>query len=503
MRRSKVRWSSLVSFILALGSGVLAQAPTPEAEPPPAPPVEVAPTPETEAQPAPSAEPAPAPETEPTPAPPVEPAGTAPPAPAMPTVPAATTVPTVEAPLTFHAGEATLVLELQARTRGEVRTHPYVGPFAATDLHFVTARFRVGARADWRFVRIRVQAQEARDFGVTAPGTEAGSFFGVHQGYGELFRGGSFLRVGRQEVTYGDERLVGPLDWASAARSFDAIRAHHVIGDLSFDALGAILTSQQRLAAGTPPTPDTRTGGDYFAAAQLGYAPLAAFHGELLYLYRRDRATAALPTNDRRISAFSARATGTIGTHFRYAAEGVFEMGQVQRLDFLAYAAFADVFALFPSKNPTSAGVGFALGSGERSGRIGEFENFFPTNHKFYGYADLFGLRNLIEGHAVVSQQLASRKANVQLQGYGFFLEQTTGRWTNAGGAQIAAANPANTDRFVGFEIDATGSYRVNDLFSVAGGYSLFVPGPAAETLLTSSLDPQHWVFAQLDFRSN
>jgi hypothetical protein len=36
---------------------------------------------------------------------------------------------------------------------------------------------------------------------------------------------GSGLRVGRQELTYGDERLVGPTPWLNVARRFDAARA--------------------------------------------------------------------------------------------------------------------------------------------------------------------------------------------------------------------------------------------------------------------------------------
>lgn len=452
-------------------------------------PVEATPTPPAEV----AAEPSPA---APTPAT-SEPAATAPPA-------VAAEPPTP--PFSFRARDAIVGFEMQVRTRGEERMHPYLGAFGDSETHFVTSRFRVGARLEWHALRMRVQAQEARDFGTVPPGTEA-SNFGVHQSYAELFRERSFLRVGRQEVAYGDERLVGPLDWASLARSFDGVRAHHVVGDFSFDAMAAIVSYQQRLTvqAATPTTPAVyaRTGGDTFAAAQLGFAPADAFHGELLYLYRRDRATVAVPTNDRRISAISLRAAGDVGSRFRYVAEGIFEFGADQRAQFLAYAALADVFVKFPSAAPTTLGTGFALGSGDRAGRVGEFENFFPTNHKFYGYADLFGLRNLVEGHASITQQFAERKAQVQLQAYAFFLEQTTARWTNAGGAVVAAANASNTDRYVGFETDATVSYRVHELFTVSGGYSIFVPGAAADTLLANPSSPlQHWAFLMLDFRT-
>jgi hypothetical protein len=50
----------------------------------------------------------------------------------------------------------------------------------------------------------------------------------IRQAYGEAgdFEGGLFgIRAGRQELAYGDERLIGPSAWTNTERNFDAVRA--------------------------------------------------------------------------------------------------------------------------------------------------------------------------------------------------------------------------------------------------------------------------------------
>ncbi len=64
---------------------------------------------------------------------------------------------------------------------------------------------------------------------------------GVHQGYVEIVApDGPSLRVGRQELSLGDQRLVGPLDWAMQARSFDAVRLSGQAKDLAYELFGAM-----------------------------------------------------------------------------------------------------------------------------------------------------------------------------------------------------------------------------------------------------------------------
>ncbi|MGZ4965193.1 MAG: alginate export family protein, partial [Limisphaerales bacterium] len=64
----------------------------------------------------------------------------------------------------------------------------------------------------------------------------------LYQGYVRLGGQPSFpfsLKVGRQELTYGDELLIGRADFSNIPRSFDAIKARYENGGLKLDAFTA------------------------------------------------------------------------------------------------------------------------------------------------------------------------------------------------------------------------------------------------------------------------
>lgn len=82
--------------------------------------------------------------------------------------------------------------------------------------------------------------------------------------------------------------------------------------------------------------------------------------------------------------------------------------------------------------------MGFAVASGASpTERLREVDNFFPTNHKFYGFADLFGLRNLVDGH--VLGQWKAKAAPLTLTGglFAFSLYDDRARWSDAVGRTL------------------------------------------------------------------
>jgi len=66
--------------------------------------------------------------------------------------------------------------------------------------------------------------------------------FDLRQGYievGDSERMPVILRVGRQEINLGEERLVGSSDWTNTARTFDAVRLGLHLGRYRADALAS------------------------------------------------------------------------------------------------------------------------------------------------------------------------------------------------------------------------------------------------------------------------
>lgn len=464
-------------FVLAVSVSADAQQAAPEVSstPEPAPAEGAPPEAETEAEPA-APEPVAAP-VEPAPAP--RPAAPAPPPPLM-----------------LEVGELTLRPRIQARMRYEGRINPYGDGVGLADQHFVTTRARIGFDARWRKVRIVTEVQDVRDFG-TLPGADDGSRFALHQGFIEVGSENAYIRAGRQEVALGDERYVGPLDWLMAARSFDALRVHLASGSVTFDGFGAMVRPQATYAYtdnGMPASVSSR--GDYFAFAQVAVRTSDSFTFEGYTLYRHDGPIATAPTRDRDIVAPGVRIVGKATERLTLSTELQTQLGQTGGENHVALAATADVrYAMAGTLHPT-LNVGFNYATGNHGDQhLDEIENFFPTNHKFYGYADLFGLRNLIESHATV--QLRPESIPVTFYGalHTFALEDAAARWSNAGGAQLGVSQ-SNEERFLGAELDAVVAWTAHERLVLSGGYSIFMPASGAENL--GHGDVQHWFYLML-----
>ena len=150
---------------------------------------------------------------------------------------------------------------------------------------------RLGLDAQWKFLRVMMQIQDARLFG-TRPGFDDGGAFALHQGileFGNDERG--YVRVGRQEINYGNQRMIGALDWLMSGRSFDALRFHGFFGDkVEVDAFGSMLARQQNFVDDTVTPPVTvQNHGSYLAAANAIYKHSAKLRMEGYVLYRHDR----------------------------------------------------------------------------------------------------------------------------------------------------------------------------------------------------------------------
>ena len=114
----------------------------------------------------------------------------------------------------------------------------------SNDDTYVLQRFRPGLTllpAPW--LKFRFQGQDARVFYKDqkpyAPPFQ--DRWDLRQAYVEVgyAEKGALMRVGRQEINLGDERLVGSTNWTNAARSFDAVRAAYKWGKYRVDAFAS------------------------------------------------------------------------------------------------------------------------------------------------------------------------------------------------------------------------------------------------------------------------
>lgn len=379
-----------------------------------------------------------------------------------------------------------LTVGSQLRLRGESRRNfKFDDARAGNDEGFLLSRFRVGLT--WQpseQVTGAVELQDARIHGEEAISeTRTPNVFAdqldVHQAYLDVEAPASSrvplaVRVGRQKLVYGSQRLISPLEWVNTARVFDGARI--AIGAGAGRRLDAFAT---RLVPVAPrglndhgPTGsrlfNSQLHGVYYTDGAL--LPDGAVEGYWL-LRREGRLADAVHTIGTRIDA----------RYGPWAFDGELagQTGSYGGLDHRA--ALVHVGGSFATRLPgrPQIGAAFNLGSGDDDpddGVHGTFDNLYPLNHVYYGTMDLFALQNLRNVEVSVDTALPGG-ASVRVAYQHFALVAPgTDAWYNAAAGIVHAGGDPNVAADVGSELDVTVRARVWHV-GLEAGYGYFRGG--------------------------
>jgi hypothetical protein len=385
----------------------------------------------------------------------------------------------------------------EVRPRFEVR-NPVVGPAGSeVTREFTSMRSRLSARATLSEGIVGfVQLQDVRVWGseqsTTDPSADA---LDMHQAWVELgdpAAGRFALRLGRQELSYGGQRLIGALDWVQQARAFDGGRLRFRPSDrLALDGLALRIGDED---AGQP---DAGLYGLYATANVAG-----SLEGYLLY-HTQDTFLGVQPISEdqsKRYTIGGRWASSVAGLDWR--VEAAYQAGETVLPPAGTGPRPADDIAayLFAVRAGTRVGdrLGVALWYDHLSGdddlddgRDRVFDTLFATNHKFYGYMDLFtdiprhtARRGLQDLAMKTTYQLAeSHTLAVDL--HSFFFAATDG-----------------LDRgHIGEELDITYAWRYAPRVSITGGASYFRAGGAAPLPAAPAVAPGEgmvWGYAMI-----
>lgn len=289
------------------------------------------------------------------------------------------------------------------------------------------------------------------------------------------------LRLGRQEFAYGNQRLVGSFGWDTVGRTFDGARlTWKWSANWTTDAFAARLVEVRR---GTP----RRPGNQDLYGLYTRFTPKRADQLEFYVLYHRDglRTRGELLTGllePPRIVTLGARFFRAPQTGFRYDVEFACQAGERGPDRHRAAALAAQAGYTFHARfSPLVAfEYDFATGDGNPAdGRSGEFHNLFPTNHYFYGHADLMGWRNMHDLSSTLAAQFHP-KLRLQADYHRFLLASRRGRWSSAGGQTLGFVPAGTVGRDLGQEFDLMLRLPLHKHLQFEAGYSVFIPGTFA-----------------------
>lgn len=277
------------------------------------------------------------------------------------------------------------------------------------------------------------------------------------------------VTIGRQKIPLGSERLIGPLEWANVARSFDGLR----IQSGNWDVFGFEVGVQQP----RPVTAARYVGGSFQSRYGLTYA-----------VHKSSR----LKGVDTKHTTLTHHWTMSQGL-WNYEAEGALQFGEVGPRDQEAWAVHLQAGRSLAPR--TKAWVEFNAASGGASkGKNRTFDNLLPTNHKFYGSMDLMAWKNMNEVAAGVSHK-TGKDGELKLHGHWFSLRDPRDAWYGASGAALRRDATGASGRDVGWEIDLEYAHQVDARNQIHAGIASFQPGKFVDRLTPGKADSQTWLY--------
>lgn len=392
--------------------------------------------------------------------------------------------------------------DVEERLRLEIRSDNF--DFAdsvnvPTDDTFLLQRFRIGLLVKpSRWFRFYLQGQDSREIDSDRPnipfvmGAEGDDNFDLLEAWVEFSNYEEFplgVRIGRQGLKFGDQRLVGTFEWNNFSRRFDAIRVTYQAPNkkATVDLFAGSVVNIYRdefnksdLFNGNETNRDQLFGGLY-ASTKPFAGVTAEFYG--FYLHQNESQLPNPPNDDTNFA--------TLGTLIKldpaafhgweFDTELAGQQGEVRGQRLTAGAAHVGLgynWLTAPWKPRIYAQYNYATGDQDAADdTIETFQNLFPTNHLFYGYIDAFSWQNL-SNPSLTFQVSPCQGVVTALTGHAFFLATNEDAAYRANGvATIRGGRNPDASTFVGTELDFTTSWKVNKYVSLLVGYSHFFAG--------------------------
>jgi len=330
------------------------------------------------------------------------------------------------------------------------------------------------------WLRFFIEGQDARAIAKQPGVPPFENVWDLRQAYGELgdIEKQTFgLRVGRQEINFGDQRLVGSTNWSNAARTFDAVRGTVRHGGYRLDLFAASVVNAVN------DTWDHHQQGNNLHGAHgeiTKLVPRATIEPYVYWrLQPRVRNEAGVVANMNEWVP-GVRWVGTLRGGFDYQLEMVREAGSLGSDNIHAWAGHWVIGRTAASVRMTPRiWVEYNYATGDRNakdGVRGTFDQLYPTAHDKYGLADQVGWKNT--KHMRVGVEIKPAKSwSAMVEYTNYYLASPFDALYTTSSTAIARSATGTAGTHVGQELDVVGAWNVSKALTAGAGFGHLFPG--------------------------
>ena len=324
--------------------------------------------------------------------------------------------------------------------------------------------------------------------------------FDLRQGYFNLhYNKSAQLMVGRKELKYGDERVVGISDWTQTSRTWDGIYLRLVQGKTAADLFSTSVVIIQ------PSSYDTHGAGLTFHGIEVTNTSLPGTSLQPFVLIR------AYPRVKSQEGTYGSETETTFGTAWESQLPSHFDTSGTLDLQRGSYSVdsihagsailrLGYVVPQVPWRVHLQGEYDYATGNSHNTtSRIRTFDQQYPSNHNAFGLVDLLGFENIKQRRANL---FFEPKKNVLLlfQGESLHVANVHDSVYNGGAGTIVTA-PAGgyLHDDIGAGFDASAKYIWAKSYVGNFGVGHFFPGYVMTS--RSKPAPLTLIYAQITYR--
>lgn len=361
-------------------------------------------------------------------------------------------------------------ISMQIRPRAEYRNGALnprsEGEEAAA---FINNRARLSMEYKRSDLSMKISAQHVGVWGQDPQVDKNGRFI-MNEAWAKLnFGTGFFAQLGRQNLAYDDERILGALDWNVAGRYHDALKLGYADNVNQLNLILAFNQNDEKPKGGTfyrdgaQPYKNMQTLWYHYAASEC------SFNASLLFM------NLGWETGDAATQTSHTRYMQNFGTYLTYQPAKAWDLQgsfyyqtgkNKAAMSVSAFMASAKVTYTINKQWNIYAGYDYLSGDNGEGDKFKAFDPLYGTHHKFYGFMDYFYASSFIDKLAPGLQDAqlgamykVSSKVNMQLN-YHYF---------------ATAAKLDDVKKGLGSEIDYQLDWTIMKDVKLSAGYSFML----------------------------